>query len=192
MERLSNYVVIDTETTGLRCTSDEILEVAAIRFRGFEPVEKFVTLLAPSKPIPEQITEINHITDEMVAGKPCFQQVAASLIDFIGDDDIVGHNLPFDLKFIVHYGANVTEKQRKYYDTLAIAEKTIKKARMKWDKEFQEYVEDFNSTGISNYQLKTLCFYLGLPYENAHRAEGDALATGLLFQSLIDMRVKQR
>ncbi len=192
MEQLSNYVVIDTETTGLKCTSDEIIEVAAIRFRGFEPVEKFVTLSAPSKPIPEQITEINHITDEMVAGKPCFQQIAASLVEFIGEDNIVGHNLPFDLKFIVHYGANVTERKRKYYDTLAIAQKTIKKVRMKWDKEYEEYVEDFNSTGISDYKLKTLCFYLGLPYQGAHRAEADALATGLLFQSLIDMRVTKK
>lgn len=192
LEQLSNYVVIDTETTGLKCTSDEIIEVAAIRFRGFEPVEKFVTLLAPSKPIPAEITKINHITDEMVAGKPCFQQVAASLIEFIGNDNIVGHNLPFDLKFIVHYGANVTEKKRKYYDTLAIAQKTIKKARMRWDKEYQEYIEDFDSTGISDYQLRTLCVYLGLPYQNAHRAEADALAAGLLFQSLIDKRVAQK
>lgn len=192
MEQLSNYVVIDTETTGLKCTSDEIIEVAAIRFRGFEPVEKFVTLLSPRKPIPEHITEINHITDDMVSGKPCFQQIAKSLLDFIGDDSIVGHNLPFDLKFIVHYGANVTETKRKYYDTLAIAQKTIKKVRMKWDKEYEEYVEDFNSTGISDYKLKTLCSYLGLPYQGAHRAEADALATGLLFQSLIDKRVTKK
>lgn len=174
LEQLSNYVVIDTETTGLKCVSDEIIEVAAIRFREFEPVEKFVTLLSPSKPIPDQITEINHITDDMVAGKPCFQQIAASLVEFIGDDNIVGHNLPFDLKFIVHYGANVTLGKRKYYDTLEISRKTIRK-----------------SEGIDNFQLKTLCFWYGIPYKGAHRAEADALATGLLFQQLIDVRVNK-
>lgn len=189
IEKLSNYVVIDTETTGLKCTSDEIIEVAAIRFRGFEPVEKFVTLLAPNKPIPEHITAINHITNDMVFGKPCFQQIAASLVEFIGSDNIVGHNLPFDLKFIVHYGANVTETKRKYYDTLAIAQKTIKKVKMKWDREFQEYVEDFESDGVSDHKLDTLCAYLGIPQQETHRAESDALATGLLFQCLIDMRV---
>ena len=126
IEKLGDFVVVDTETTGLRVVSDEIIEVAAIRFRNFQPVEKFTSLLSPSRPIPEQITEINHITDEMVNGKPCFQQVAASLVEFIGDDNIVGHNLPFDLKFIVHYGANVTTKKRKYFDTLDLAKKTLR------------------------------------------------------------------
>lgn len=188
METLGNFVVIDTETTGLKITSDAIIEIAAIRFRNFQPVERFVSLLAPSKPIPEQITKINHITDEMVAGKPYFQQIAASLVEFIGDDNIVGHNLPFDLKFIVHYGADVTTKKRKYYDTLTIAQKTIKKVRMRWDKEYDEYVEDFNSTGISDYKLKTLCFYLGITYRDAHRAENDALATGFVFHKLATIR----
>lgn len=174
LEQLSNYVVIDTETTGLKCISDEIIEIAAIRFREFEPVEKFVTLLAPKKPIPERITDINHITNDMVSGKPCFQEIAASLIDFIGYDNIVGHNLPFDLKFIVHYGANVTEKKRKYYDTLDIAKKTIRK-----------------SDGIMNFQLKTLCIWYGIPYQESHRAEADALATGLLYQCLIDARTNK-
>ena len=102
MTQLGNFVVLDTETTGLRCTSDEIVDIAAIRFRDFQPVSKFSMLLASKKPIPPEVSAVNHITDEMVAGCPCFQQVAASLVEFIGDDNIVGHNLPFDLKFIVH------------------------------------------------------------------------------------------
>lgn len=175
MEMLGNYVVIDTETTGLKCVSDEIIEIAAIRFQGFEPVEKFTTLLAPSKPIPERITEINHITNEMVADKPCFQQIAPALVEFIGSDNLVGYNLPFDLKFIVHYGANVTVIPRKYYDTLDLARKTVR--------------------GLDNYQLLTVCVSLGIPgatYKTLHRAEADALATGLLYQKIIDLRMERK
>lgn len=168
MDKLGNFVVVDTETTGLKVVSDEIIEIAAIRFRNFQPIEKFTLLLAPSKPIPERITEINHITDEMVAGQPCFQQVAASLVDFIGDDNIVGHNLPFDLKFIVHYGANVTEKKRKYFDTLDLVRKTFR--------------------GEQSYKLQIVCGLLGVIYRNGHRAENDAIATGLVFQKLAEMR----
>lgn len=188
MAKLGNFVVLDTETTGLKCSSDEIIDIAAIRFRNFQPVAKFSMLLAPKKPIPERITAINHITDEMVEGCPCFQQVALSLVEFIGDDNIVGHNLPFDLKFIVHYGADVTTKKRKYYDTLAISQKTIKKVKMKWDKELEAYFEDDNSDGISNYKLETLCSYLDIINMDAHRAESDALATGILFHKLAEIR----
>ncbi|MBD5162955.1 MAG: 3'-5' exonuclease [Oscillibacter sp.] len=185
---IPNFVVQDTETTGLKCSSDEIIDIAAIRFRNFQPVDKFSMLLAPKKSIPERITAINHITDEMVAGCPCFQQVALSLVEFIGDDNIVGHNLPFDLKFIVHYGADVTTKKRKYYDTLALAQKTVKKVKMKWDKELEVYMEDDESEGISNYKLETLCSYFDIINRNAHRAEGDALATGMLFHKLAEIR----
>ena len=188
MTKLGNFVALDTETTGLKCSSDEIIDIAAIRFRNFQHVAKFSMLLAPRKPIPERITAINHITDEMVAGCPCFQQVALSLVEFIGDDNIVGHNLPFDLKFIVHYGADITTKKRKYYDTLAISQKTIKKIKMKWDKELEAYVEDDNSDGISNYKLETLCSYLDIINIDAHRAESDALATGILFHKLAEIR----
>lgn len=191
LELLGNFVVIDTETTGLKSVSDEIIEIAAIRFRNFQPVEKFTSLLTSKKPIPERVTEINHITDDMVAEKPYFQQIAHSLVNFIGDDNLVGHNLPFDLKFIVHYGANVTEKKRKYFDTLALAQKTIKKVKMKWDREFGGYYEDYLSDGVLDHKLVTLCRYLDIPHSGAHRAENDALATGRLFQKLAEMRVNK-
>lgn len=186
--KLGNFVVVDTETTGLKYTSSEIIDIAAIRFRDFQPVLKFSMLLAPSKPIPKEITTINHITDEMVSGCPCFQEIAESLVEFIGDDDIVGHNLPFDLKFIVHYGADITTKDRKYYDTLAISRKTIRKTKMKWDREFEEYIEDDEFDGVPNYKLETLCDYFSIININTHRAESDALATGLLFHELVKIR----
>jgi len=189
MSKLGDFVALDTETTGLKCVSDEIIDIAAIRFRNFQPVAKFSMLLASGKPIPPDVSSVNHITDEMVAGCPCFQQVAASLVEFIGDDNIVGHNLPFDLKFIVHYGADVTVRSRKYYDTLAISQKTVKRAKQKWDKELEEYVEDEDSDGISNYKLETLCSYFGILNMSAHRAEGDALATGMLFHKLAEIRI---
>lgn len=188
-DKLGDFVVIDTETTGLKPTSAEIIDIAAIRFRGFKPVSKFSTLLAPQKPIPVEATKINGITNEMVAGKPCFQQIAASLVEFIGKDNIVGHNLPFDLSFIVRYGADVTAEKRKYYDTLAIARRTIKKAGEKWDADLEEYVSDLDSDGIENYKLETLCSWYGIQNSNSHRAEGDALATGQLLKKLADDRV---
>lgn len=188
MSKLGDFVAVDTETTGLKHSSDGIVEIAAIRFRNFQPVEKFSALLDPGMPISASASCVNHITDEMVQGKPCFQEIAASFLEFIGDDNLVGHNLPFDLKFIVRYGADVTQTKRKYFDTLTLAQRTIKKVRMKWDKELEDYVEDTNSDGVPDYKLETLLTYFGIAARESHRAEADALTAGFLFEKLAQIR----
>lgn len=184
-DKLGNFVVIDTETTGLRPASCEIIDIAAIRFRDYKPVEKVSMLLSSKKPIPPEATKINGITDEMVSGCPRFQEIAESLVEFIGADNLVGHNLPFDLSFIIRYGADVTKIKRKYYDTLEIARKTIPQERIKqrWDRELGDYDYEV-SDGIENYKLGTLCSWYGIINSRSHRAEGDALAAGFLLQKL--------
>lgn len=184
-DKLGNFVSIDTETTGLNASQNEIVEIAAVRFRGFKPVEKFVALCAPKKGLTEEASRINGITAEMVEGKPQFGQVVHSLQAFIATDNIVGHNLDFDLKFIVRGGFDVYANKQKYYDTLEIAQKTLKRAKDKWDKEVQGYITDYDRDfDVMNYKLKTLCDYYGITYCGAHRALADAYATGLLLQAL--------
>lgn len=188
-DKLGNFVVIDTETTGLKPSNSEIISVAAIRFRDFRPVCKFTALLEPMKPIPEEATKINGITNGMVVGHPHFQQIAASLVEFIGTDNLVGHNLPFDLSFIVRYGADVTVQKRKYYDTLAIARRTVKQEKLKWDPELEDYIPVVERPGVENYKLGTLCDWYGIPHQDSHQSECDALATGFLFKQLSDDRM---
>lgn len=184
-DKLGNFVAIDTETTGLNASQNEIVEIAAVRFRGFKPVEKFVALCAPKNGLTEEASRINGITAEMVEGKPQFGQVVHSLQAFISTDNIVGHNLDFDLKFIVRGGFDVYANKQKYYDTLEIAQKTLKRAKDKWDKEVQGYITDYDrGFDVVNYKLKTLCDYYGITYCGAHRALADAYATGLLLQAL--------
>lgn len=176
-DKLSNYVVIDTETTGLTPGKNKIIDVAAIRFRDWMPVEKFSTLLSPGSHIPVSATKINGITDDMVADKPQFRQVAQSLIDFIGDDNVVGHNIEgFDVPFVVLAGANLAARKRKYYDTLTIARRTLKRE-----------TRDGNGD-VENYKLHTLCEYYNIPHYETHRAENDALSTGYLLKALADDR----
>lgn len=184
-DKLGNFVAIDTETTGLSASKDEIVEIAAVRFRGFAPVEKFVTLCSTKKGISDEAARINGITADMVDGKPLFGQIVNSLQSFIGTDNIVGHNLEFDLKFIIKGGFDVYACNRKYYDTLDIAKKTLKKVKEKWDKEVHDYMPDYDRDyDVENYKLKTLCQYYGITYMGAHRALADAYVTGLLLEKL--------
>lgn len=188
-DKLGNFVVIDTETTGLYPSQAEIVEISAIRFRGFKPVEKFTTLCKPKKGISEEARRINHISEEMVADKPEFGKVADALVAFIGKDNLVGHNLDFDLRFIVKHGADVASVKRKYYDTLYLAQKTLKQEKKKWDKELHCYMPDYEADyDVEDYKLATLCEHYKIPFYGSHRALADCYVTGLLLEKLAQDR----
>lgn len=119
-DRIGSFVAIDTETTGLSAVNEDIIEVAAIRFEDWEPVELFQTLVNPQKHISGFITDINGINDAMVKDSPTFAQIIDCLAEFVGHANIVGHNLPFDLKFLFRHGYNFTTEKRKYFDTCKV------------------------------------------------------------------------
>ena len=190
-DRIGSFVVVDTETTGLSSTRDNIIELAAIKFEDWIPVAKFHTLINPKKHIPDDASAVNGITDEMVAEAPTFSQIIESLMDFVGKFSLVGHNLPFDLKFLYRYGYDFTTEKRRYFDTCEIAKKTLKKPKMKWDKDYGEYVINDNyDYDVEDYKLTTLCDYYGIRDNTfSHRALSDALATGLLFKKLAQDKI---
>ena len=66
----SDYVVIDLETTGLSPEFDEIIEISAIRFTNDNRTDSFSSLVKPNHKIPEFITELTGITNDMVAQAP--------------------------------------------------------------------------------------------------------------------------
>lgn len=80
-----DYVVFDIETTGLNPKSDRICEIGAIGVRGGLPQETFSTLVSIGGKMPARATEINGITDEMLAGAPAIGEALYGFIEFIGD-----------------------------------------------------------------------------------------------------------
>ena len=94
---------MDFETTGTDPTKDEIIEVAAVRFRYSNADEitgvsdTFQAFNEPSTPIPAEITELTGITDAMVAGHKID---AEALQTFVSDANvIIAHHAEFDRKF---------------------------------------------------------------------------------------------
>lgn len=98
---VDDYVVLDIETTGLDYKRDVILEIGCLKYKNHQLVDTFHTLINPGMHIPEQATEVNHITDDMVKDAPFASEKLKELIDFIGNNVIVGHNVGFDIKFLI-------------------------------------------------------------------------------------------
>ncbi len=175
----TTFVVVDVETTGIAKTS-KIIELSAVRFEGFEPVEKFSTLVDPESPIPPEATKVNQITNEMVTGAPKIWQVIPALQSFVGASPVVGHNLAFDLEFLYAYGFELDKPKQRFYDTLQLAKSVLKRANY-------DYSNDYD---VDDYKLGTLCEYYGIYHAKAHRACSDCLVTGRLFEKLANTKMQ--
>jgi DNA polymerase III subunit epsilon len=92
---VKNGIVLDTETNGLDPAKCQILEIAIVDLRSGSPL--LHSYVNPGVPIPPEITAINHITDEMVAGAPSWAEVAEQICGLISSAEaVIGYNVAFD------------------------------------------------------------------------------------------------
>lgn len=96
------HIVLDTETTGFNAeTDDRIVEIGALELINYVPTGRtFHYYVNPERDIPEAVTKIHGITNEMVRDKPIFAEIGGLFMDFIGDDKMVIHNAEFDMRFL--------------------------------------------------------------------------------------------
>src|SRR5436190_278086 len=97
-----DFVVLDTETTGLRPGPDRVIEVAAVRVSHGAVVSSFQCLMNPGRGLPPFITKFTGISQEMVQDAPLAKVVLPDFLQFIDGAILVGHNLGFDLNFLTH------------------------------------------------------------------------------------------
>lgn len=169
---LNHFIVIDTETTGLKPFENEIIEISAIRFIGFEPVECFSTYIKPIKGLNEEAKKINGITEKDVINAPIFSDISNDFCKFVGDKvPIVGHNTTFDINFLIASGINpIVFLKRKIYDTLQLSKSQF--------------------PNVYSYKLDNLSrLKLNIIRNNNHTAISDSLACGLLFKKICKQRI---
>ena len=102
-----DFVVFDTETTGLVPHKDEIVQIGAVRVVNgrIVPGESLDLLVNPGRKIPAASTKVHGVTDAMVAGAPDIAVAGRLLNRFALGAVIVAHNAPFDMAFLRRYGA---------------------------------------------------------------------------------------
>ena len=162
------FVIFDIETTGLSAINDSITEIGAIKIKDGEVIDTFSHLVNPERPIPEFITKLTGITDEMVENKPTIEKIIPLFQDFIMGSIVIAHNASFDVGFIRENLKRVNLNfSNPVLDTLELSRAV-----------FPE---------LKNHKLNTLSKYLDIKLENHHRAIDDAKATKDIFLKIMDL-----
>ena len=166
-ERQEGYVVIDLETTGLNSSSDEIIELAAIRIINHEIADQLEILVKTEKGVPKVITELTGITEEILEEKGVVLSSAMEkFCKFIGESAIVGHNIAFDRSFLKEACRKTNRMNLKNpaKDTLDLARRRI--------------------DDIDDYKLHALADYFQIKVEEEHRALSDCITTFQVYEKL--------
>ncbi len=95
-----DFVVVDIETTGLNCKTDDIIEISAVKAENDTVTEEFASLVKTDKEISSFIFGLTGINNAMLKNAEDISTVLCELFDFVGDLPIVGHNIGFDMRFI--------------------------------------------------------------------------------------------
>ena len=171
----TTYCVLDLETTGFSATTEKITEIGVMKVKEGEVIDEFSCFVNPQKHIPERVTQVTNITDEMVKDAETIDKVFPKLLEFLGDDKetvIVAHNANFDVGFlkqnakVLGYNFDYT-----YLDTLSLAKDL-----------FPDY---------KKYKLGKIAEKLGIKVEVAHRALDDVDTTVKVFRVMVDMLKKK-
>jgi DNA polymerase III subunit epsilon len=162
------YAIVDIETTGGSAANSAITEIAIHIHDGERVIQHFTTLINPERFVPHFITALTGISNAMVASAPTFKEIAATIFELLNENIFVAHNVNFDYSFIFHqlklcgYELKVSK-----LCTVRLARKAI--------------------PGLPSYSLGKLCRSLNINIDDRHRADGDAAATVILFEQILQV-----
>jgi DNA polymerase-3 subunit epsilon len=95
-------IILDTETTGLEhAQGHRIIEIGCVEVKNRRKTERcYHQYLNPERDIEDGAFEVHGISNENLADKPVFRDIAQDFINFIRDSELIIHNAPFDVGFI--------------------------------------------------------------------------------------------
>lgn len=167
----TDFIVIDTETTGVNAAYDRMVSVAALEVKNGQPVRDFYTLVNPDRSIPKKATEVNGITNQMVASAPSEHDACVKLLEFLGDAVfgktlLVAYNAPFDSKII----KNAMERYQlhgnaRFFDALTFSRQMV--------------------PGLSDYKQVTVAEHFNIDTSNAHNSLRDCEICAEIINNLL-------
>ncbi|MCD6413415.1 MAG: 3'-5' exoribonuclease [Elusimicrobia bacterium] len=118
-------ITCDVETTGMSAATHQIIEIGAVKFRGFKVLDTFSSFVKPSRSLSPEITYITGIKNRDLEDAPPAEEVFEKFAEWIGDSPMIFHNAPFDVSFLSsafkkYLGRDLDNK---ILDTLVISRK---------------------------------------------------------------------
>ena len=171
----SEFIIFDTETTGLDVNNDDIVEISALKISGGCIVDEFDIMLETGKQIPVMLGDIKNPIPEVYAQreKLARRDGLDNFMKWVGSMPVLAHNANFDIQILnanLKRDCDISDLDKRWariYDSLEIA----------------RIVEP----GLSSYKLKDLIAKFGLSGINSHLAIDDVKAT----KSLVDHLFKK-
>ena len=164
------YTIIDVETSG---KSNKITEISVFKYDGTQVIDEFTSLVNPEVYIPDYITSLTGIDNATVADAPTFAEVANDILDITESTTFVAHNVNFDYNVIRNeFKALGIDFNRKKLCTVRLSRKLL--------------------PGHKSYSLGKLCKSLDITIVDRHRARGDAEATVILFEILLNQEAADK
>lgn len=160
------FAIVDIETTGGAYDTSRITEIAILRHDGRKVIDSYQTLINPKCWIPGFITQLTGIDNQMVRDAPTFEDIADDVRRMTQNAAFVAHNVTFDYGFVRREFGRLDE----YFDRDTLC--TVRLSRKIFP-------------GYKSYSLGNICRDLQIQHTNHHRAMGDAAATTLLFELLL-------
>ncbi len=162
------FTSFDTETTGLSRTTDRIIEVGCVKFDRTGIIGRWSSLVNPCRPVPRMITELTHISMEMLRNCPAADSVIPEFKNFTDGTVLVAHNARFDLNFINEECGRLGCKAaaNSAIDTLQLA---------RWA-----------YPSLGKYSLSFLADRMGIRQTSAHRAADDADVCRQIFLRILE------
>ena len=170
-----NFVVLDLETTGFHGPEKggRIIEIGAVKVENFKIIDRFSTFVNPEMKIPQKITELTHITNDMVKNSPNIWNVIHKLWDFVEGYTIIAHNAKFDWdKYLKFYFQKIGKHTTN--DVVCTIEKSKEIFGLKKKLDNGETIK-------LGHKLIDLCERMNVKLEGAHRAVNDCDALAQCF-----------
>ena len=169
-------VIIDFETTGTDPAHDRILEIGFVGFEGGRVTFREGLLINPEMPVPEESRAVHGITDEELAGAPTFREAFPKVLELLERRLPVAYNASFDRGFLHAELRRLGDEPQCRELPPALRDDVVWVDPLVWAR---EVLKDEKSR-----KLSAVAEHYGIPLEQAHRAAGDAEATGHVLHAL--------
>ncbi len=167
---VKHLIAFDTETTGFSPSSDQMIEIGAVKFiPGGPELDEFTMLISPGQSLRPVITELTGLTDMDLIGAPEPLEAVRAFLAWAGEGSLfLAHNAVFDMRFVY----------KAFLDQAAFVPDIPVIDTLPWVRSLR--------LPVSDHKLGTLLDHVGYPMGMSHRSLADARGLSILVNRLLD------